>query len=111
MSRFSKQKKFIISESQLTKIINENLELWYNEKYSEIQLAVSESLQQLSPCGYDDEFEYVKHTIDNVIDILNIGDGYENIKDKVRSIIKEDFGEELFEIHISNCVDNEYEYE
>lgn len=111
------RKKYIITESQLKQLISENSDLWIRRRWSQIQEAISYAISQHSPCDFSDEFEYADNIIstaylflDSMIDVSSLPvdtDVYTDAEEFINEILKDEFGEELFEVYISNCSEDD----
>ena len=106
-------KKYIITESQLKQIISESSDLWLRRRWSQIQEAISFAISQFLPCEFSDEFEYADNVIsfayaelESLIDISSLpvdNDVYTDAQDFMIEMLKDEFGEELLEVYVSNC--------
>lgn len=110
--------KYIITESQLIVLKENNLPLWLKRRLSSSEkiLPFIENAQLIHGCeDFSDEFEYADNIVSMAVDdfltseedfIEQLEDDYDYVHDMVVDIVKEMFGDTLFEEYYSQCGDN-----
>ena len=110
--------KYIITESQLNMIQENTLPMWMRRRLNtgELNNYLQKAIEGEDPTYYSDEFEYADNMISFAVnDFLTIdeeffeeGDVFDEWTDRLTDMMKEEFGEELFEIwRSSNPDENE----
>jgi hypothetical protein len=112
--------KYIITESQLRLLSEEDIPLWLRRRLNAGALGeyIREEVQHQQPSDYSDEFEYADNIIMHAVSsFLTIdedffeNDSFDEWNDRLTEMAKEEYGEELFEIYRANTNDDEFEDE
>ena len=99
--------KYIITESQLRLIQEDSMPMWMRRRLntSELNNYLQKAVEGEDPTYYSDEFEYADNMISFAVnDFLTIdeeffeGDSFDEWTYRLTDIMKDEFGEELFEI-------------
>jgi hypothetical protein len=100
--------KYIITESQLNMIQENTLPMWMRRRLNtgELNNYLQKAIEGEDPTYYSDEFEYADNMISFAVnDFLTIdeeffeeGDVFDEWTDRLTEMMKDEFGEELFEI-------------
>ena len=106
--------KFIITESQLKMIVEQDVPLWLKRRLNAGALKeyIDEAVQLENFSDYDDQFEYadnvIMHAVNNFLtideDFFN-NESYDEWTERLTDLAKEEYGEELFELFLSNTND------
>ena len=108
--------KYIITESQLNMIQENSLPMWMRRRLNtgELNNYLQKAIEGEDPTYYSDEFEYADNMISFAVnDFLTIddeffeGDAFDEWTDRLTDMMKEEFGEELFEIWRSSNPDED----
>jgi hypothetical protein len=105
--------KYIITESQLNMIQENSIPMWMRRRLNtgELNNYLQKAIEGEDPTYYSDEFEYADNMISFAVnDFLTIdeeffeeGDAFDEWTDRLTEMMKDEFGEELFEIwRVSN---------
>ena len=113
--------KYIITESQLRLIQEESMPLWMRRRLNtgELNNYLQKAVEGDDPSYYSDEFEYADNMISVAVnDFLTIDDeffeddSFDEWTDRLTEIMKDEFGEELFEIwRASNPEEDDEEFD
>ena len=113
--------KYIITESQLRLIQEDSMPLWMRRRLNtgELNNYLQKAVEGEDPSYYSDEFEYADNMISFAVnDFLTIddeffeGDSFDEWTDRLTEIMKDEFGEELFEIwRVSNPEEEDEEFD
>ena len=106
--------KYIITESQLKMIVEQDVPLWLKRRLNAGALKeyIDEAVQLENFSDYDDQFEYadnvIMHAVNNFLtideDFFN-NESYDEWTERLTDLAKEEYGEELFELFLSNTND------
>lgn len=111
--------KYIITESQLNMIKEDSLPNWLRRRLNtgELNRYLQNAIEGVDPTFYSDEFEFADNMIGYAVnDILAIdddfteqGNNFDELTYHITEMMKEEFGEELFEIwRASNPDEDDY---
>jgi hypothetical protein len=114
--------KYIITESQLNMIQENSLPMWMRRRLNtgELNNYLQKAIEGEDPTYYSDEFEYADNMISFAVnDFLTIdeeffeeGDVFDEWTDRLTEMMKDEFGEELFEIwRASNPEEEDEEFD
>ena len=100
--------RYIITESQLRLIQEDSMPMWMRRRLNtgELNNYLQKAVEGEDPTYYSDEFEFADNmssfavsdflTIDE--DYFEKGDNFDEWTDRLTEMMKDEFGEELFEI-------------
>ena len=113
--------KYIITESQLRLIQEDSMPLWMRRRLNtgELNNYLQKAVEGEDPTYYSDEFEYADNMISFAVnDFMTIdeeffenSDSFDEWTDRLTDMMKEEFGEELFEIWRASNPDKDEEYD
>ena len=113
--------KYIITESQLRLIQEDSMPLWMRRRLNtgELNNYLQKAVEGEDPTYYSDEFEYADNMISFAVnDFMTIdeeffenSDSFDEWTDRLTDMMKEEFGEELFEIWRSSNPDEDEEFD
>jgi hypothetical protein len=113
--------KYIITESQLKTIQEDSMPMWMRRRLNvgELNNYLQKAVEGEDPTYYSDEFEYADNIISFAVnDFLTIdeeffeeGDAFDEWTDRLTEIMKDEFGEELFEIWRASNPDEDEEFD
>lgn len=112
--------KYIITESQLNMIQENSMPMWMRRRLNtgELNNYLQKAVDGEDPTYYSDEFEYADNMISFAVnDFLTIdeeffeeGNAFDEWTDRLTEMMKDEFGEELFEIwRASNPEEEEFD--
>ena len=100
--------RYIITESQLRLIQEDSMPMWMRRRLNtgELNNYLQKAVEGEDPTYYSDEFEFADNMISFAVsDFLTIdedyfekGDNFDEWTDRLTEMMKDEFGEELFEI-------------
>ena len=113
--------KYIITESQLNMIQENSLPMWMRRRLNtgELNNYLQKAIEGEDPTYYSDEFEYADNMISFAVnDFLTIdeeffeeGDVFDEWTDRLTEMMKDEFGEELFEIWRASNPEEDEEFD
>ena len=113
--------KYIITESQLNMIQENSIPMWMRRRLNtgELNNYLQKAIEGEDPTYYSDEFEYADNMISFAVnDFLTIdeeffeeGDVFDEWTDRLTEMMKDEFGEELFEIWRASNPEEDEEFD
>ena len=114
--------KYIITESQLNMLQENSIPMWMRRRLNtgELNNYLQKTIEGEDPTYYSDEFEYADNMISFAVnDFLTIdeeffeeGNAFDEWTDRLTEMMKDEFGEELFEIwRASNPEEEDEEFD
>ena len=113
--------KYIITESQLNMIQENSIPMWMRRRLNtgELNNYLQKAVEGEDPTYYSDEFEYADNMISFAVnDFLTIdeeffeeGNAFDEWTDRLTEMMKDEFGEELFEIWRASNLEEDEEFD
>ena len=113
--------KYIITESQLNMLQENSMPMWMRRRLNtgELNNYLQKAVEGEDPTYYSDEFEYADNMISFAVnDFMTIdeeffekGDTFDEWTDRLTEMMKDEFGEELFEIWRASNLEEDEEFD
>lgn len=91
------------------RVINEmgfNVVRWFMRRRESFEIELGKQLEELDPCSFGDEFEFSDNVISWAMEDAFNYDEYVEFEDELIDIIKEEYGDQLFETYFSAGCDD-----
>jgi len=87
--------KMVIKEEE-----NTNVKTWFKRRKEVFILQLEGLINEEDPCTFGDEYEYAENIINWAMESSLDYDEYENFEYDLKDFLKEEFGEQLFDVYL-----------